>query len=190
MKLPDHSAGGAFVGREREMRQLDAALAAAKAGHGQLVLLAGEPGIGKTRIAAELAARAGARGATVCWGRCWEGEGAPAFWPWVQLVRSYVRDRDSVELRADLGRAAAHIARVIPDIGAHLPAADPTPAGGLLDLRPEQERFGFFDGLTCLKALLRRGRRSLRDREVQSLGTAYAAINRSWVTIVRCSTSA
>jgi KaiC/GvpD/RAD55 family RecA-like ATPase len=48
-----------------------------------VVLVAGEPGIGKTRLAEELATQATARGALVLWGRCWEGEGAPAFWPWI-----------------------------------------------------------------------------------------------------------
>jgi hypothetical protein len=46
---------------------------------------AGEPGIGKTRLAEELPAAATSRGTLVSWGRCWEGEGAPAFWPWVQV---------------------------------------------------------------------------------------------------------
>ena len=47
-------------------------------------------GIGKTRTAEELAEYAGARGARVVWGRCWEGDGAPPFWPWVQIVRACV----------------------------------------------------------------------------------------------------
>ena len=66
-----------FVGRQREMEQLTAALEDARAGRGRLVMLAGEPGIGKTRIAQELAAYAETRGFQVLWGRCYEGEGAP-----------------------------------------------------------------------------------------------------------------
>ena len=58
------------------------------AGAGGVVLLAGEAGMGKTALAAEAAAYAKARGAVAVWGTCWEGEGAPGFWPWIQVVRA------------------------------------------------------------------------------------------------------
>ena len=53
-----------------------------RSANGSLVLLTGEPGIGKTRLASELARAARERGVTPAWGRCWEAGGAPAFWPW------------------------------------------------------------------------------------------------------------
>src|SRR3954451_4404324 len=84
----DQHPRGAFVGRERELRRLSAALDDALAGRGQLVLVAGEPGIGKTRLTDELATWATARGAAVLAGRCWEAGGAPAFWPWVHILRA------------------------------------------------------------------------------------------------------
>ena len=68
-----------------------------------MLLLVGEPGIGKTRLAEELATYAGLRGAQVLWGRCYEWEGAPAYWPWVQIIRAYVHDRDPQALRSELG---------------------------------------------------------------------------------------
>jgi len=71
-----------FVGRNQEMAQLEAALDDALSGQGRLVMLVGEPGIGKTRTAQELAVLAEQRGALVLWGRCYEGEGAPPYWPW------------------------------------------------------------------------------------------------------------
>ena len=77
-----------FVGRERELEVLLRALDDATAGRGRLVLIGGEPGIGKSRLAEELTALAGERGAQVVWGRCWEGGGAPPYWPWVQALRS------------------------------------------------------------------------------------------------------
>ena len=70
------------VGRQREMAELRAAMDDARSGHGRLVMLVGEPGIGKTRTAQDLAALAEARGAQVLWGRCYEEQGAPPYWPW------------------------------------------------------------------------------------------------------------
>jgi DNA-binding NarL/FixJ family response regulator len=130
-----------FVGRQAELAALGADLDAA-AGRGGVVLLAGEPGIGKTRLAEELAARATTRGALALWGRCWEGEGAPAFWPWIQLVRAYVQTADLAGLRRDMGAGAADIAQLVPavrDLVPELPAPPPT--------EPEAARFRLFDSL-------------------------------------------
>ncbi|NIV26901.1 MAG: protein kinase, partial [Gammaproteobacteria bacterium] len=83
----DRLAGGVFVGREPQVQELRAGLEDALSGKGRILLLVGEPGIGKTRTAEELATYATLRGAQVLWGRCYEGEGAPAYWPWVQIIR-------------------------------------------------------------------------------------------------------
>jgi predicted ATPase len=131
-----------FVGREAELAVLAAELDAAVGGRGGVVLLAGEPGIGKTRLAEELAAQATARGALVLWGRCWEGEGAPAFWPWVQVIRGYVQASDPTALRHDMGAGAADIAQVVPAVGACLPDL-PTPP----PIEPAAARFRLFDSL-------------------------------------------
>jgi hypothetical protein len=77
-----------FVGRRQELTELLAGLEDALEGHGRLFLLAGEAGIGKSRLADELATTARELGAMVLWGRCWEAGGAPAYWPWVQSIRS------------------------------------------------------------------------------------------------------
>ncbi len=87
-------ASSTFVGRDREMGELNKALEEALAGQGRLVMLVGEPGIGKTRLAQELASRAESRGVRVFWGRCYEDEGAPPYWPWVQPIRAYVQQAD------------------------------------------------------------------------------------------------
>lgn len=70
-------AGGSFVGRRQEMAELNAALDDALAGLGQMAMLAGEPGIGKTRLAQELATHANSLGAQVMRGWCYEHIGAP-----------------------------------------------------------------------------------------------------------------
>ena len=84
------------MGRRSELEALHTALEAARGGSGRLVLCEGEPGAGKTRIAQELAGIALAEGVAVAWGRCVEAEGAPAFWPWRQVLRSLHVDPDAV----------------------------------------------------------------------------------------------
>jgi len=148
----DSLAGGVFVGRQREMGELKACLEDALSGRGRLVTLVGEPGIGKTRTAQELATYAGLRGAQVLWGRCYEGEGAPPYWPWVQAIRSYVRDVDPEQLRSDMGAGAADIGQVVSDVGDRLPGLEAPP-----QLEPEQARFRLFDSITTfLKSAGRR----------------------------------
>ena len=83
--------GQIFIGRQQELAVLTAALDATLSGRGQMVMLAGEPGIGKTRTAQELARQAREKGAQVLWGWCYEGEGAPSYWPWVDSLRGYVQ---------------------------------------------------------------------------------------------------
>ena len=79
---------GVFVGRQREMAGLRTVLGDAISGQGRLVMLTGEPGIGKTRVAQELTGAAESQGMRVFWGRCYEGLGAPPFWPWVRWTQS------------------------------------------------------------------------------------------------------
>jgi DNA-binding winged helix-turn-helix (wHTH) protein len=134
---------GIFVGREGVMGELRAALDDALAGRGRVALLVGEPGIGKTRTAEELAAEARARGAVVLTGRCHEGEGAPAFWPWVQILRAHVVGRESRRLAADLGSGAADVAQLVPEVQAAVPGVPPLVASAA-----EQARFRLFESVT------------------------------------------
>jgi DNA-binding CsgD family transcriptional regulator len=137
--------GGAFVGRQREMGKLKTALEDALSDQGQLLMLVGEPGIGKTRTAQELAAYAEARGAQVLWGWCYEEEGAPPFWPWVQPIRSYIQQRDAEQLRPEMGPGAADIAEVVSEVRGKLPGLEPPAA-----LQPEQARFHLFGSIATL----------------------------------------
>jgi len=113
----DRLAGGVHVGREREVDELCEATDLALAGRGQLVLISGEPGIGKTRLAEELTTYAHLRDALVLWGRCYEGEGAPAYWPWMQVVRAYTLDHDPGALAETMGPGAADIAQIVSEGG-------------------------------------------------------------------------
>ena len=126
------------------MAELSAALDDALAGQGRLVMLAGEPGIGKTRTAQELASYAVSRGAQVLWGKCYEEEGAPPYWPWIQPLRSYVQDTEAERLGSEMGPGAADIAEVITELREKLPGLEPPPA-----LEPEQARFRLFASITA-----------------------------------------
>jgi DNA-binding SARP family transcriptional activator len=124
-----------FVGREQELEELIRGLDNAIAGHGRLFLVAGEPGIGKSRLAQELIAHARARGFRVLVGRCWEAGGAPAYWPWEQALRAYDRDADPAGL------------------GQHFPRLGEAPAGD-----SETTRFRLFDATVELLRKASEGR--------------------------------
>lgn len=83
--------GAGFVGRDAELVSLQQAASDAAAGRGSLWLVAGEPGVGKTRLVEEAERLARADGMLSAWGCCWESGGAPAFWPWTQVVRALQR---------------------------------------------------------------------------------------------------
>ena len=134
------SSMGAFVGRHAELAELLTGLGDTFAGRGRLFLLTGEPGIGKSRLADELVREAHARGARVLAGRCWEAGGAPAYWPWVESLRAYVREAEPERLRVELGGGAAELAQILPELHAILPELpEPTPQD------PEEARFRLFD---------------------------------------------
>ncbi|HEU0020901.1 MAG TPA: AAA family ATPase, partial [Dehalococcoidia bacterium] len=135
--------GSVFVGRQREMGELKAALDDALSGQGRVIMLVGEPGIGKTRTAEELAAYAEKAGAQILWGWCCEESGAPPYWSWVQPLRSYIQHQDPEQLRSQMGAGAADIAEIIPEVREKLPGLEPSPV-----LEPEQARFRLFDSIT------------------------------------------
>lgn len=87
-----------FVGRDTELLPLLAALPAA-GGHGPRVrLVAGEPGIGKSRLVLQLAEEARRTGHQVAWAQVWQGSSTPPYWPWTQIVRELLGRRTGVDL--------------------------------------------------------------------------------------------
>ncbi len=115
---------GDLVGRADELTMLADSLVATRGGTGGLVLVTGEPGIGKTRLAQELAELADRQGIAAVWGRCREDGGAPAYFPWVQIVK---RVAEKTGLAADeldqRWPEIASLVRTTPSMTA--PAVDP-----------------------------------------------------------------
>src|SRR5688572_12762609 len=125
--------GEVFVGRSEELGELLSGLEDAIAARGRVFLLAGEPGIGKTRLADEVARRAREKGAEVHWGRCWEAGGAPAYWPWIQIMRALVRE---AALADDDARRSewTSLAALVPDVRPPSERALPLPQPDAFDL--------------------------------------------------------
>ena len=135
-------AGAVFVGRQHELGTLLEGLDSAVAGRGRLILVAGEPGIGKSRLADELARTARERGVGVLWGRGWEDAGAPAYWPWVQALRAELRAESPDTIRGYLGSGAADVAQMLPELRDIVPGLESRTAGS------ETARFQLFDATT------------------------------------------
>ncbi len=110
--------GGAspFVGRQEPLAVIEALLADVSDGHGRVLLVSGEPGIGKTRLVDEAARRAAAGGTAVVWGRCYDGEGSPVLWPWVQVAREVLAGTPPERRHAVLGTAAPELVPLIPEL--------------------------------------------------------------------------
>ncbi len=132
-----------FVGRIDAMRTLRVELNAACDGKGALVMIAGEPGIGKTRCAEEFTRIAEDQGALVLWGRCYEQPGAPAYWPWLQILRELANANSDDELRVLLAGGADAIATLVPDVGARIGVAPMEMA----DSKHGDQRFFLFDAI-------------------------------------------
>ncbi|HXQ54500.1 MAG TPA: AAA family ATPase, partial [Actinomycetes bacterium] len=114
-----------LVGRDAEVAQLRAALELAAAGRPATVVVAGEAGVGKTRLVAELLGEAAGRGAVALTGGCLDvGEGVLAYAPLVEALRPLPSVTEPAELERVLGGARAELARLVPELGS------PAEAGG------------------------------------------------------------
>ena len=133
--------GRVFVGRERELGGLEQQWKEASAGELRLTLIAGEPGVGKTRLAGEIAARLHARGATVLAGSCGEDLGVP-YQPFVEALRHQVDHAPGDELGSCLGRYPGELVRLMPELADVVPALPPP-----LRSDPETERYRLFDAV-------------------------------------------
>jgi len=135
--------GRIFVGRDDQLQRLGQLWKEAAAGERRVAFLAGEPGVGKTRLAAELAARVYEGGATVLVGRCDEDLGVP-YQPFVEALRQFVDHTPSDELLTRLGRYSGELARLVPELPILRPGLPPA-----VQSDPETERYRLFDAVAA-----------------------------------------
>jgi len=132
---------GRLIGREAELAEARGLWRRTREGIGHCVLISGEPGVGKTRLARELTVQAALDGAVVFWGACYENDATTPYLPFNEAVRRWVREQtDDGALRTALGEAAGPLARLAPEIEARLGGMEERPA-----LSPHEERLLFFD---------------------------------------------
>jgi AAA ATPase domain len=142
-KLGDSEGSRRLVGRARELVEIEGALRDAARRHGRLVLIAGEPGIGKTCLAEAVSGHAATEGMLPLWGRVWESAGAPAYWPWIQLLRTLIGTRDPPRLETELGAGATWLVQMLPELSDLLPSTAVPRARDA-----EKARFALFDAVT------------------------------------------
>jgi class 3 adenylate cyclase/tetratricopeptide (TPR) repeat protein/DNA polymerase III delta prime subunit len=140
------SAGGCFVGRTAEFEALAAAWKQASEGSLRAVLVAGEPGVGKTRLAFELARRVHDDGGTVLYGRCEEDLGVP-YQPFAEAIRTYVAACPLDDLVAHAEAHAGELTRLVPELARRVHDL-PAP----VEAEPEVERYRLFEAVAGLLA--------------------------------------
>ncbi|MBN1568353.1 MAG: protein kinase [Acidobacteria bacterium] len=132
-----------FVGRESELRQLQSAFDGAMSGQGALMMVVGEPGIGKTALCEQLSTYVTLRGGRTLVGHCYEeGSLSLPYLAFVEALRSYVLSRESKDLQKELGSGAADVARIFSEIREKLKIKLRLPKD------PEEERYHLMQGVT------------------------------------------
>jgi tetratricopeptide (TPR) repeat protein len=134
---------GRLVGRATELAEARELWNRAREGRGHAVLLSGEPGAGKTRLAREITIQAAVDGALVLTGGCYEYEATTPYLPFVEAFRRWVREEQNDDkLREIVGDAATQLAKLAPEIETRL---GPFPERH--QLAPHEERLLFFDAV-------------------------------------------
>ena len=140
-----------LIGRTAELETVTTAAKEAATGHPQVVVIAGEPGVGKTRLAAEVARAAHGRGAVVLFGRSDEDLSTP-YQPFSEAISTYAAGVDDDRLLAALGSTGGELSRLAPGLAVRLGERLPPP----LVADPETERFRLFEAVVeWLHALAR-----------------------------------
>ncbi|UCC17183.1 MAG: AAA family ATPase, partial [Dehalococcoidales bacterium] len=136
-----------FVGRENELKTLQNAFTGAMSGQGALMMVVGEPGIGKTSVCAQLSTFVTLRGGKTLWGYCYEeGSLSLPYLAFVEAMRSYVMDREPEDLQKELGSGATDVARIVSEVREKL-HVEPREAQN-----PEEDRYRLMQAVTSFLA--------------------------------------
>ncbi len=138
--------GDQFVGRADELGFLVSKWKQAAAGDRRAVLVGGEPGIGKTLLATEMAVAAHGEGAVVLFGRCEEDLAVP-YQPFVEALRHYVAFCPAAVLGEHVNRHGGELARLLPELAHRVPGLPPPRTA-----EPATERYWLFEACTGLLA--------------------------------------
>jgi len=133
--------GRIFVGRDAEVDRVGLLWKEALSGERRVALVGGEPGVGKTRLAAQVAAQVHDEGGVVLVGRCDEDLGVP-YQPFVEALRYYVDHTPPADLKDRLGRYGGELVRLMPELADRVPDLPPA-----LQSDPETERYRLFDAV-------------------------------------------
>ncbi|MEU8018317.1 AAA family ATPase [Micromonospora parva] len=144
----DARRGDAIIGRDHSAGLLRAELDRASTSHGGLVLVTGEPGIGKTTLVTSAAREARQRGALVLGAACWDSDSAPGYWPWVQVLRGLRRSADDWAVaRPD---AEPALAALLGETDASKQQAERLASWAGVDTdSADQEAFALYDAVTA-----------------------------------------
>ena len=142
-----------LAGRDAELRELKSSIELAASGHGRVVLVEGEPGIGKTRLLQEAQVYARLRRFTILLGRCYEQETGIPYLPFIEMFQVRFRGMDRSGLLDELGATASEFAKLIPEVRKALPEIEAS-----TPLEPVQERLRLFSSIAeYFRGLSRRG---------------------------------
>ncbi len=141
----------AIIGRDHELETLEGALESARRSAGSCWILAGEAGIGKSRLIEELKRRAASENFTILQGNCFEQSSSFPYAPWVDAVRAALTPLGAADIKRFLGRLAPEFMRLLPELALLIPSLQPTPA-----LEPQAEKYRLFESFARLGSSISR----------------------------------
>jgi predicted ATPase len=125
--MPGSMLSPVLIGRAHELEVLHRALRAVQEGVGRCILLAGEAGIGKSRLAAELCNHATATHFLILQGHCSEQDRSYPYAPWIDALRAFLAPQSAEGVGQSLGPFAPELVKLLPELSLLLPSIQPTP---------------------------------------------------------------